>query len=658
MLLQDATHYGEAKAGALFPRGEIGLEQAVAVLLGQPGAVVDHVDHDVGAFTPDRHLDAPAPERGRGYRGNRLGGVLDDVGHRLGNQPAVELGRHRAIGGRELDVDLGMADAHQEHHLAHRIDDILRGDHRLRHAGKPREFVDHALDVLDLAHDRIGALLEHRAVLGDHAAVFAPQPLGGELDRGQRILDLVGDAAGNVGPRGGALRHDEIRDVVERHHVAVLDLGRLLGRHPDREVALAAVMADRDLALALHAALGLVKQRRQLRHDRRERPAEHVRLGSPDELFRRTIEDADTTFGVDADDAGTGAGQDGFGEAAAAVDDVMGAHQIVALGSQLLRHLVERLAEMPEIALAVANRHTDVEVPGRDQAGGADQATDRRDQAVGEIQPDPDRRKQHDQRDHRVHRGKRHLDARAARLQALIFEDDLSGIAQQRDDAGVDGPCDVEINVVVTAQLDHRGHGAGFFEQPDRRFGVADVVEHTARRDDEIATDLEIDLLDHRPIVVDEKRIRQAADGGLPGQKLAEPLAILIVPGFGAGDIERHRLDVASDQRLVLADIGPGDPGGVLDDVFGTLGEPAVETAVERDRGRDRDEDRRHRGDHREQPDDLHVQPGAGAPPAPRLEDRPKLQGDHREQDEHRHRVGHEQGEDDHVGGADRRQVV
>ena len=79
-----------------------------------------------------------------------------------------------------------------------------------------RELVDHALDVVDLAHDRVGALLEHRRILGDRLAVFAPQPLGRELDRRQRVLDLVRDAARDVGPGRGALRRHQLGDVVER----------------------------------------------------------------------------------------------------------------------------------------------------------------------------------------------------------------------------------------------------------------------------------------------------------------------------------------------------------------------------------------------------------------------------------------------------------
>ena len=55
---------------------------------------------------------------------------------------------------------------------------------------------------------------------------------------------------------------------------------------------------------------------------------------------------------------------------------------------------------MGEVALPAPHRHLDIEIAGRDQVGGADQPADRRDQPVGEVEPDPHRRQQHDQRDH------------------------------------------------------------------------------------------------------------------------------------------------------------------------------------------------------------------------------------------------------------------
>src|SRR5712691_10392757 len=114
VVLEDAADDGEPEPGPLLAGGDVGLEQPIAILLGQADAVVEHVDEDVAALAPDRNLDAAAIELAGRHRGDRLGGVLDDVGERLGNEPAIELGRQRALRRLELDVDVGMADAHQE----------------------------------------------------------------------------------------------------------------------------------------------------------------------------------------------------------------------------------------------------------------------------------------------------------------------------------------------------------------------------------------------------------------------------------------------------------------------------------------------------------------------------------------------------------------
>ena len=138
----------------------------------------------------------------RSQRVDAFAGVLEHVGQRLGDEPAVEFGPDRL--GRQfvLERDVGAADAGEEQGLAHAIGEIVARQPGPRHAGEIGELVDHALDVVDLPDDRVRALVEDVLALDDVAAVAAFQPLGGELDRGQRVLDLVRDAARDVGPGG------------------------------------------------------------------------------------------------------------------------------------------------------------------------------------------------------------------------------------------------------------------------------------------------------------------------------------------------------------------------------------------------------------------------------------------------------------------------
>ena len=163
------------------------------------------------------------------------------------------------------------------------------------------------------------------------------------------------------------------------------------------------------------------EQRLELRHHLDQVAAGGVGLALPDQLLGRAVEDADPAVGVDADDAGARAREHRFGETAAAVDLIARAHQVVALRAQLLRHLVEGLAELGEVALPAPHRHLHIEIAGRNQIGGADQAADRRDQPVREVKPDPYRREQHDQRDHGVHQREGDLHADAARLEIGEF---------------------------------------------------------------------------------------------------------------------------------------------------------------------------------------------------------------------------------------------
>src|SRR5262245_66181316 len=97
MFLENATDNRETEAGALLARRDVRLEQAAAVLLGQPDSVIDDVDDDVVAFAAGPDPDAAAVQLGGRNGGDRFGRVLDDVGEALRDEPAIELRRHRVL---------------------------------------------------------------------------------------------------------------------------------------------------------------------------------------------------------------------------------------------------------------------------------------------------------------------------------------------------------------------------------------------------------------------------------------------------------------------------------------------------------------------------------------------------------------------------------
>lgn len=111
------------------------------------------------------------------------------------------------------------------------------------------------------ADDRIGALVEDGPVTRvDLLAVAALDALGGQLDRRQRVLDLMGDAPCHVAPCGRALGDDEIGDVVERDHVGFAHVAHLLAGnlHTQRPHSAAAHQRDllAEIAAITHRCLG------------------------------------------------------------------------------------------------------------------------------------------------------------------------------------------------------------------------------------------------------------------------------------------------------------------------------------------------------------------------------------------------------------------
>ena len=221
-----------------------------------------------------------------------------------------------------------MPDPHQEQHLLDALRQVVLLERRLGHAGEGGELVDHPLDVVDLPDDRIGALIENVAPFRDDASVAPLQALGRELDRCQRVLDLVGDAPGDVGPGRRALRRDEVGDVVERHDVALVRAPRGFGRDPDVEVAFPSAAHERDLRL-IHAVarhLGLDQHGGELGKLLGKGLAHSALLVlvQSEQLSRERVQHGDDVRGRDADHRRWDARQHGFREHAAFVEHPAG----------------------------------------------------------------------------------------------------------------------------------------------------------------------------------------------------------------------------------------------------------------------------------------------------------------------------------------------
>lgn len=145
---------------------------------------------------------------------------FEHVGHRLAELVAIALDRRNVGVARQGIGDRRIGHFLQEHRLAHQIDGVLLPEHRLWQAGEAGELVHHLAQVPHLADDRAGQLVEQFAVLLDLAGIAAADAFGGKLDRRQRVLDFVRDAAGNVRPGGLALVKQLAGDVLEGDHSA------------------------------------------------------------------------------------------------------------------------------------------------------------------------------------------------------------------------------------------------------------------------------------------------------------------------------------------------------------------------------------------------------------------------------------------------------
>src|SRR5688572_33068432 len=88
------------------------------------------------------------------------------------------------------------------------------------HAREAGELVDHPFELSDLTDDGFRPLLDRFAGIRIVIAKLACDALGGELDRRERVLDLVRDAARGFIPCGELLRLHELRRVFECEHPA------------------------------------------------------------------------------------------------------------------------------------------------------------------------------------------------------------------------------------------------------------------------------------------------------------------------------------------------------------------------------------------------------------------------------------------------------
>src|SRR5689334_6850494 len=122
MVLDDLLDDGEAEARALGPSRHIGLGQSPA-LGRQADAAVGYLDPEAALLLDDADGDAVALTSAPfiALLLNSLDAVLDNVGHRLPEQPPVADQVRTRIGRLEAERDVRMRDLVEEDRLANDV---------------------------------------------------------------------------------------------------------------------------------------------------------------------------------------------------------------------------------------------------------------------------------------------------------------------------------------------------------------------------------------------------------------------------------------------------------------------------------------------------------------------------------------------------------
>ncbi len=559
MVLQDLLDDGQAQPGSLGLVGDIGLGQPGPVLLRQADPVIADADpHRVRAAAPDgRAHSEQNPARTRTHR-HGIGGVLQQVGQCLDQHPPVAGGDGALRGNIRAPGDLRPGGLLQHQRLARDAADILRLDHRLGHAGEGGELIHHAAYIADAAHDGVGALDEGVGIRGDFLGETPLQPLGGKLDRGQRVLDLVRDAPRHVRPGGLALGRLQFGDVVEGHHEAVRAPAGQVGADAHQQGAPAAGRADLDFrgAGALGRGLRLAHQLGEFRHHAAKLAPDGRQQIGFQQLTGGMVRQFDPPARIQADDAGGDAGQHRFGEPAAFVDLAVGVHQLRPLGGELAGHAIEGTRQAGDLVLRPRLRHPHLQVAAAHTFGGMDQPADRAGDLIGHHQPDQHRGRQHQQGDDGEDPGKRYLQPGSIFIQAVVSGDRLLRLLHVGQDLRIDRPADHQhqrrrgfqlhdgANPRAIVGVQHR-HVAGPrpFRGPGRRRFGAHALEHAGGGHDLSGDRLE----DHR--------LGQAAQRGLRRQQFREGGRIGAQKGAGAGDVVAHFQRDRADVVAVLLQI-------------------------------------------------------------------------------------------------------
>ena len=390
------------------------------------------------------HLDIRRPD---GVVGTGLGvdpGVIDGIAQQIVDDlpQLAGIAPARRQFGVKLDVDAGLRGFVQPEHLADQGIEIERRQFGRRHARIVGKLVDHALHRLHLIDDRLRRAIEHFGVAAAQlVGQLELQAFGRELDRRQRILDLVRQTPRHLAPGRAALGGDQPRDVVEDHDVTAAAAFRQLRSAQQQDLRQAAGAIELDLRLPFLAAVFGEGVADRLSEDLLARPGVDGLGQQAGEVvvengLRALIDGAQHEAAVEDEHAGRQIGQDRFEIGARRFDLGAMALGIAPRIVELARHLVEGLGQHAEFVAAV-DRLARREVAGGHRLRSLGENRKRRRKAARQHKGHGDGRKQGQQHGQRQRHG---VDARqplATQRELLIVAIDLlHAIGVERQAAG------------------------------------------------------------------------------------------------------------------------------------------------------------------------------------------------------------------------------
>lgn len=600
VLLDDLLDDGQAQPGAAGAGGHIRLDDPLAVERQADPVVLDR-DDDAHALAADADADRAALALALSPGLNRLDAVLDDVGERLPNLPPVadKLGRRDVM--VELEADAGMRNLVEKQRLADDVDERLAPEYRLGHAREGRELVHHPAQITDLPDDRLGQAREGRVALLHLAAVAPLEAFGGELNGGERILDLVRDAPRDVGPGGAALVGELLGDVVEGDDGTG---GRAGDTH--RQRARVEAVADLDHAVAL----AFLDQGVELGRHLAERFADQ--LVGPEQRARRTVRDLDRPAGRGRDHARRHARHHRLDQGAAVFELAVGGDERGVLPFELVRHLVEHARERADLVAAARVGDAGGQVARGDATRRADQLADGRDEAISDLERDPHRQPDDQQRDDQERGVELELQAARAGQQGAVIGDHRIGARRlPRHQLGVPDARGVQEQL---GRAGNRGDrlDAVAGDGDDASLAVPDARDR-CRRDP---------LGELRFVGIDERERTQFAPRRYGEERRFGQAAIIDLldeEGREVGAVDRlaaqlHAHVVGHRQRrlapaLELLQVRRArEPGSVLQHPARAVGIPELDAVLEQQRGDDGDQEHRHRRHRRKQRHEADVQ--------------------------------------------------